>query len=123
MWVNYINKEVRCKVTICTVAGCELTEYAKGQGINYLEFWAAYTHKPMRGCYLLFVALKLIVLARRAKERMYAPPSPENDTGGSGHIAAEESFDRAAKAIYENLEEADRAAKFQRIEFTVEGGG
>ena len=58
---------------------------------------------------LLFCATKLIVLARRAKERMYAP-------GGIGFIAAEESFDRAAKSIYENFEQADRAAKSQRIE-------
>ena len=58
---------------------------------------------------LLFCATKLIVLARRAKESMYAP-------GGIGFIAAEESFDRAAKSIYENFEQADRAAKSQRIE-------
>ena len=58
---------------------------------------------------LLFCATKLIVLARRAKERMYAP-------GGIGFIAAEESFDRAAKAIYENFEQADRDAKRQCIE-------
>ena len=58
---------------------------------------------------LLFCATKLIVLARRAKERMYAP-------GGIGFIAAEESFDRAAKSIYENFEQADRAAKSQRID-------
>ena len=41
---------------------------------------------------LLFCATKLIVLARRAKESMYAP-------GGIGFIAAQEDFDRAAKAI------------------------
>ena len=58
---------------------------------------------------LLFCATKLIVLAHRTKERMYAP-------GGIGFIAAEESFDRAAKSIYENFEQADRAAKSQRIE-------
>ena len=40
---------------------------------------------------LLFCATKLIVLAHRAKERMYAP-------GGIGFIAAQESFYRAAKS-------------------------
>ena len=58
---------------------------------------------------LLFCATKLIVLARRAKERMYAP-------GGIGFIAAQEDFDRAAKAIYERSEQADRDAKRQCIE-------
>jgi len=58
---------------------------------------------------LLFCATKLIVLARRAKESMCAP-------GGIGFIAAEESFDHAAKAIYENFEQADRDAKRQCIE-------
>jgi hypothetical protein len=58
---------------------------------------------------LLFCATKLIVLARRAKESMYAP-------GGIGFIAAQEDFDRAAKAIYETFEQADRDAKRQCIE-------
>ena len=40
---------------------------------------------------LLFCAIKLIVLARRVKERMYAP-------GGIGFIAAEENFDCATKS-------------------------
>ena len=40
---------------------------------------------------LLFCATKLIVLARRVKERMYAP-------GGIGFIAAQDDFDRAAKS-------------------------
>ena len=40
---------------------------------------------------LLFCATKLIILARRVKERMYAP-------GGIGFIAAEENFGRAAKS-------------------------
>ena len=67
-------------------------------------------HKEIMKAFLVFFfSVKLIVLARRVKERMYAP-------GGSGFIAAEKSFDRAAKAIYENFEEADRAAKSQRIE-------
>ena len=36
--------------------------------------------------------------------------------GGIGrYIAAEESFGRAATAIYENFEQADRAANSQRI--------
>ena len=58
---------------------------------------------------LLFCATKLIVLARRAKESMCAP-------GGIGFIAAQEDFDRAAKAIYETFEQADRDAKRQCIE-------
>ena len=40
---------------------------------------------------LLFCATKLIILARRVKESMYAP-------GGIGFIAAQEDFDRAAKS-------------------------
>jgi hypothetical protein len=40
---------------------------------------------------------------------MYAP-------GGIGFIAAQEDFDRAAKAIYETFEQADRDAKRQCIE-------
>jgi len=63
----------------------------------------------MKAFVLFFFSVKLVVLARRIKNRMYAP-------GGIGFIAAEESFDRAAKAIYENFEQADRAAKSQRIE-------
>ena len=40
---------------------------------------------------LLFCATKLIILARRVKERMYTP-------GGIGFIAAQEDFDRATKS-------------------------
>ena len=40
---------------------------------------------------LLFCATKLIILARRVKERMYAPD-------GIGFIAAQENFDRATKS-------------------------
>ena len=40
---------------------------------------------------LLFCATKLIILARRVKERMYAP-------GGIGFIAAQEDFDRVTKS-------------------------
>ena len=40
---------------------------------------------------LLFCATKLIVIARRVKERMYAP-------GGIGFIAAQEDFDRVTKS-------------------------
>ena len=49
---------------------------------------------------LFFFSIKLAVLARCAKERMYAPPNIdcENDMGGIGFIAAEEDFDRAAKS-------------------------
>ena len=57
----------------------------------------------------LFCATKLIVLAHRTKERIYAP-------GGIGFDAAKENFDRAAKAIYETFEQADSEAKRQRIE-------
>ena len=49
---------------------------------------------------LFFFSIRLIVLARRVKERMYAPPNMdcENDMGGLGFIAAEENFDRAANS-------------------------
>ena len=40
---------------------------------------------------LLFCATKLIILARRVKERMHAP-------GGIGFVAAQESFYRVAKS-------------------------
>ena len=40
---------------------------------------------------LLFCATKLIILARRVKERMYAP-------GGIGFIAAQEDFDHQVAA-------------------------
>jgi hypothetical protein len=53
---------------------------------------------------LLFCATKPIIIARRAKERMYA-------VGGSGYIATEERVDRAVNFIYESFEQADRAAK------------
>ena len=45
----------------------------------------------MKAFVLFFFSIKLIVLARRVKERMYA-------VGGIGFIAAEENFDRAAKS-------------------------
>ena len=56
--------------------------------------------KIMKTFVLFFFSIKLIVLARRVKERMYAPPNMdcENDMGGLGFIAAEENFDRAAKS-------------------------
>ena len=48
-------------------------------------------HKEiMKAFVLFFFSIKLIVLARRAKERVCAP-------GGIGFIAAEGNFDRAAK--------------------------
>ena len=45
----------------------------------------------MKTSVLFFFSVKLIVIARRVKERMYAP-------GGIGFIAAQESFYRAAKS-------------------------
>ena len=47
--------------------------------------------KAFKTSVLMFFSLTLITLARRAKERMYAP-------GGIGFVAAEESVDRAAKS-------------------------
>ena len=47
--------------------------------------------KIMKTFVLFFFSVKLIVLARRVKERMYAP-------GGIGFIATQESFYRAAKS-------------------------
>ena len=58
-------------------------------------------HKGIMKTFVLFFSsIKLIVLARRVKERMYTPPNIdcENDMGGIGFIAAEENFDRAAKS-------------------------
>ena len=56
-----------------------------------LPAWLCRFHKEiMKTFVLFFFSVKLIVLARRVKERMYAP-------GGIGFIAAKENFDRAAK--------------------------
>ena len=63
--------------------------------------WLYRFHKNIMKMFLLFFfSIKLAVLARCAKERMYAPPNIdcENDMGGIGFIAAEEDFDRAAKS-------------------------
>ena len=49
----------------------------------------------MKAFVLFFFSIKLIVLARRVKERMCA-------VGGIGFIAAEENYDRAAK--FQNIE-------------------
>ena len=47
-------------------------------------------HKEIMKAFVLFLfSIKLIVLARRVKERMYAP-------GGIGSIAAEDNFGRVA---------------------------
>ena len=49
-------------------------------------------HKDiMKTFVLFFFSVKLIVIARRVKERMYTP-------GGIGFIAAQEDFDRATKS-------------------------
>ena len=49
-------------------------------------------HKEiMKTFVLFFFSVKLTVIARRVKERMYAP-------GGIGFIASQESFYRAAKS-------------------------
>ena len=49
-------------------------------------------HKEiMKTFVLFFFSVKLVVIARRVKERMYAP-------GGIGFIAAQDDFDRAAKS-------------------------
>ena len=47
--------------------------------------------KIMKTFVLFFFSIKLIVIARRVKERMYAP-------GGIGFIAAQEDFDRVTKS-------------------------
>ena len=53
--------------------------------------WLRRFHQEtMKTFVLFFFSVRLIVIARRVKERMYAP-------GGIGFIAAKESFDRAAK--------------------------
>ena len=44
----------------------------------------------MKTFLVFFFSVKLVVLARRVNERMYAP-------GGTGFIASQENFDRATK--------------------------
>ena len=57
-----------------------------------LPDWLCRFHKKiMKTFVLFFFSVKLIVLARRVKERMYTP-------GGIGFIAAQEDFDRATKS-------------------------
>ena len=49
-------------------------------------------HKKIMKTFVLFLfSIKLIVLARRVKQRMYAP-------GGIGFIAAQKNFHRATKS-------------------------
>jgi len=57
-----------------------------------LPEWLCRFHKEiMKTFVLFFFSVKLIVIARRVKERMYTP-------GGIGFIAAQEDFDRATKS-------------------------
>ena len=57
-----------------------------------LPEWLHHFHKKiMKTFVLFFFSIKLIVIARRVKERMYAP-------GGIGFIAAQEDFDRVTKS-------------------------
>ena len=57
-----------------------------------LPGWLCRFHeKIMKTFVLFFFSVKLIVIARRVKERMYAP-------GGIGFIAAQEDFDRVTKS-------------------------
>ena len=59
---------------------------------RHLPEWLCHFHKDiMKTFVLFFFSVKLIVIARRVKERMYAP-------GGIGFIAAQEDFDRATKS-------------------------
>ena len=59
---------------------------------RHLPAWLCHFHKDiMKTFVLFFFSVKLIVIARRVKERMYAP-------GGIGFIAAQEDFDRATKS-------------------------
>ena len=57
----------------------------------YLEYSANRTIHPVNTFLVFFFSVKLVVIARRVKERMYAP-------GGIGFIATQESFYRAAKS-------------------------
>ena len=62
----------------------------KDDGNGALEMYDF--HKEIMKTFVLFLfSIKLIVLARRVKERMYAP-------GGIGVIAAEDNFGRVAKS-------------------------
>ena len=59
---------------------------------RHLPEWLCHFHKDiMKTFVLFFFSVKLIVIARRVKERMYTP-------GGIGFIAAQDDFDRAAKS-------------------------
>ena len=61
-------------------------------GKGLLPEWLCRFHKEiMKTFVLFFFSVKLVVIARRVKERMYAP-------GGIGFIATQESFYRAAKS-------------------------
>ena len=57
----------------------------------YLEYSANRTIHPVDTFLVFFFSVKLVVITRRVKERMYAP-------GGIGFIATQESFYRAAKS-------------------------
>jgi hypothetical protein len=57
----------------------------------YLEYSANRTIHPVNTFLVFFFSVKLVVIARRVKARMYAP-------GGIGFIATQESFYRAAKS-------------------------
>ena len=58
---------------------------------NLPDWLHRFHKKTMKAFVLFFFSVKLIVLARRVKERMYTP-------GGIGFIAAQGDFDRATKS-------------------------
>jgi len=92
MWFSSSQGEKkRSKINIRD--SCEVAKYDKHQ-FNALTFH----HKEIMRL-VFFFSVKLVVLARRAKqrkERMYA-------VAWEHFIAEEQNFDRVAKAVYENM--------------------
>ena len=65
--------------------------FPDGERVKCLSAVNRFHKKIMKTFVLFFFSVKLIVIARRVKERMYTP-------GGIGFIAAQEDFDRATKS-------------------------
>jgi len=74
--------------------------FPRGEIVKCASAVNRFHKKIMKTFVLFFFSVKLIVIARRVKERMYAPPNLdcENDMGGIGFVTAQENFDRATKS-------------------------
>ena len=120
IWQGSDGKEERCKIVISESISSETTVSGWSRHIRAIEFHRLHPFFPtgvyqrnikinpdgigqykkavnrfhkeiMKTFVLFFFSVKLTVIARRVKERMYAP-------GGIGFIASQESFYRAAKS-------------------------